>query len=80
MYTNVKQHCNCQSQNNFSTLNITLTELYLHSREGRLISGNNNGTIQAFDTKQAPITENGEPVLKPIMTFRAHNDCVNGIR
>ena len=24
MYTNVKQHCNCQSQNNFSTLNITL--------------------------------------------------------
>ena len=25
MYTNVVQHCNCQSQNNFSTLNITLT-------------------------------------------------------
>ena len=25
MYTNVKQHCNCQSQNDFSTLNITLT-------------------------------------------------------
>ena len=25
MYTNVKQHCNCQSQNNFSTLNITLS-------------------------------------------------------
>ena len=24
MYTNVKQHYNCQSQNNFSTLNITL--------------------------------------------------------
>ena len=26
MYTNVKQHCNCQSQDNFSTLNITLSE------------------------------------------------------
>ena len=25
MYTNVVQHCNCQSQDNFSTLNITLT-------------------------------------------------------
>ena len=24
MYTNVVQHCNCQSQNNFLTLNITL--------------------------------------------------------
>ena len=24
MYTNVKQHCYCQSQDNFSTLNITL--------------------------------------------------------
>ena len=27
MYTNVKQHCNCQSQNNFSTLNITLKDI-----------------------------------------------------
>ena len=26
MYTNVVQHYNCQSQDNFSTLNITLTE------------------------------------------------------
>ena len=25
MYTNVKQHCNCQSQDNFSTLNINLS-------------------------------------------------------
>ena len=24
MYTNVLQHCNCQSQDNFLTLNITL--------------------------------------------------------
>ena len=24
MYTNVVQHCNCRSQDNFSTLNITL--------------------------------------------------------
>ena len=24
MYTNIVQHCNCQSQDNFSTLNITL--------------------------------------------------------
>ena len=24
MYTNVVQHCNCQFQDNFSTLNITL--------------------------------------------------------
>ena len=29
MYTNVKQHCNSQSQNNFSTLNITLSQLYI---------------------------------------------------
>ena len=26
MYTNEKQHCNCQSQDNFSTLNITLCD------------------------------------------------------
>ena len=31
MYTNVVNHCNCQSQDNLSTLNITLT-LRMHTR------------------------------------------------
>ena len=39
MCTNVKQHCNCQSQNNFSTLNITLTPWISNGRPLTKVEG-----------------------------------------
>ena len=36
MYTNVVKHCNCQSQDNFSTLNITLKKHCMLNNFSRL--------------------------------------------
>ncbi|KAH7984841.1 hypothetical protein HPB49_025686 [Dermacentor silvarum] len=46
-----------------------------------LISGNSNGIVTAWDLKVEPLElEDCEPLKKPGLFFKAHDDCVNGIR
>lgn len=45
-----------------------------------LISGNSNGIVTAWDLKVEPLElEDCEPLKKPGLFFKAHDDCVNGI-
>jgi WD40 repeat protein len=44
-----------------------------------LVSGNTNGDVSVWDMLQSSTLMTAEPVLSPYATFRAHNDCVNGI-
>jgi len=50
--------------------------------EGALIlfTGNTNGDVSVWDMLQSSTLMTAEPVLLPYATFRAHNDCVNGVR
>ena len=41
---------------------------------------NTNGDVSVWDMLQSSTVMTAEPVLSPHATFRAHNDCVNGIR
>lgn len=44
-----------------------------------LVSGNTNGNVSVWDMLHFSKINTEEPVLSPYTTFRAHNDCVNGI-
>ncbi|XP_013421157.1 telomerase Cajal body protein 1 [Lingula anatina] len=45
-----------------------------------LVSGNHNGTVSVWDTLQPPQPqESSDPVLTPILHFKAHADTVNGV-
>jgi len=42
-----------------------------------LATGNDNGFISVYDISCDTIQDD---VLKPINSFKAHDDCVNGVR
>jgi len=42
-----------------------------------LCSGNNDGTIFIWNANEFDVTKEQEPVL---INFKAHDDCVNGVR
>ncbi len=42
-----------------------------------LATGNDNGFISVYDISSEVISDD---ILKPINSFKAHNDCVNGVR
>uniref|UniRef100_V5HBS7 WD repeat-containing protein 79 n=2 Tax=Ixodes ricinus TaxID=34613 RepID=V5HBS7_IXORI len=45
-----------------------------------LLSGNTNGIVTAWDLKVQPIElDDCEPLMRPGLFFKAHDDCVNGI-
>lgn len=54
--------------------------LELSSRSGRyLLSGDTEGVVSVWDTHAVPPDCN-EELLQPLLRFRAHWDCTNGIR
>ncbi|XP_049852929.1 telomerase Cajal body protein 1-like isoform X1 [Schistocerca gregaria] len=44
-----------------------------------VMSGGTNGIVKIWDIQRPPDTSLGDPVLHPLKTFVAHNDCVNGL-
>ncbi|XP_019616447.1 PREDICTED: telomerase Cajal body protein 1-like [Branchiostoma belcheri] len=63
---------------------VTNQRMYFHmSSTGRyLVSGGQAGVISVWDTAMTPAPEdssNPEPVLQPVLTWRGHNDAVNGV-
>ena len=51
-------------------------------RSGRyVISGNDTGLVHVYDTLSAPVeTDDGDAIINPHLMFKAHDDCVNGVR
>lgn len=46
-----------------------------------MLSGNSNGIVTVWDLRAEPVElDDSEPLMKPGLFFRAHQDCVNGIR
>ncbi|XP_064614819.1 telomerase Cajal body protein 1-like [Liolophura sinensis] len=45
-----------------------------------LVSGNHDGTVSVWDMTRAPATlpDSQDPVLEPVLNYKAHNDTVNG--
>ncbi|XP_076095869.1 telomerase Cajal body protein 1-like [Mytilus galloprovincialis] len=46
-----------------------------------LFSGCHDGTVCVWDTTQSPVKvlDESDPLLKPIIKYKAHGDCVNGV-
>ncbi|KAL3256816.1 hypothetical protein MRX96_017106 [Rhipicephalus microplus] len=45
-----------------------------------LVSGNSNGIVTVWDLQVEPLElEDCEPLKKPGLFFKAHDDCVNGV-
>ncbi|CAC5411971.1 WRAP53 [Mytilus coruscus] len=46
-----------------------------------LFSGCHDGTVCMWDTTQPPVKvlDESDPLLKPIIKYKAHGDCVNGV-
>lgn len=54
--------------------------LELSFRSGRyLLSGDTEGVVSVWDTHTVP-PDGNEELLQPLLRFRAHWDCTNGIR
>lgn len=70
----------------FSVFDVFYFNLYPVSSclsSGRyLVSGNHDGTVSVWDTTQAPTTvpDSQDPVLEPVLNYKAHDDTVNGAR
>ena len=57
--------------------------IILHYRSGRhLVSGCHDGAVSVWDTSRLPVKvlPESDPLLKLVMKFKAHRDCVNGVR
>lgn len=55
----------------------------VYSRSGQyVVSGSDDSTISVWDTTASTSNDNEstEPILKPLVTYIAHGDCVNGVR
>lgn len=69
----------------FSLLRSVLTNQRIYfdiTRDGRyVVSGSSDGSVQVWDTTSPPVQHNElqDPVIKPLIVFDAHSDCVNGI-
>ncbi|XP_037511054.1 telomerase Cajal body protein 1-like [Rhipicephalus sanguineus] len=45
-----------------------------------LVSGNSNGIVTVWDLQVEPLElDDCEPLKKPGLFFKAHDDCVNGV-
>ena len=72
MYTNVVQHFNCQCQDNFSTLNITLNDMKsLGLRPFKLVKLHNTTkfTYQKLFHTDIPDPRNGKDTASPSGKF-----------
>ena len=56
--------------------------LFIICRSGRyVISGNDTGLVHIYDTLSAPVeTDDSDAIINPHLMFKAHDDCVNGVR
>ena len=70
MYTNIEQHCNCQSQDNFSTLNITLNWIQYNMSFGAVEYDAQQTSVWHIATQGYPdlifqnfLLELGDPVV-----------------
>ena len=55
--------------------------IFVFSSGRYLVSGNQDGGVSVWDTSVAAEEQGeGDPVLPPILQYRAHSDTVNGAR